>query len=249
MPHVKVNDIEMNYEIHGEGQPLVMIHGFTGSNHMWRPLISELGEHFKLILPDMRGHGGSTNPSGTFTHRQSALDIYALLDHLKIDKFKAIGHSSGGNTLIHMATMKPERVTDMVLASATPYFIKETRELMAETSFDSIPSDRMELYRRIHIYGDEQIRMLADQFHGFKDSYDDMNFTPPYLSTIMARTLIVHGDRDEFFPVQIPLTLYGSIPRSYLWIVPNAGHGLFSPEPVYGFSRLCLDFLTGGWGG
>ena len=73
------------------------------------------------------------------------------------------------------------------------------------------------------------------QFRGFKDSYDDMNFTPPYLLDDRARTLIVHGDRDEFFPVNIPVEMYRAIPKSFLWIVPNGGHVL-----VYGDNRAAF---------
>ena len=89
----------------------------------------------------------------------------------------------------------------------------------------------MERARGIHQHGDEQIRALRRQFHGFKDSYEDMNFTPPHLATIQARTLIVHGDRDQFFPVNIPLEMYRSIPNSCLWIIPKGRHGTPSPAP------------------
>lgn len=82
--------------------------------------------------------------------------------------------------------------------------------------------------RQVHVHGDEQIRSLRRQFNNFKDSYDDMNFTGPLLSTIKARTLIIHGDRDEFFPVNIPVEMYHSIPRSASWIVPNGRH-----VPIY----------------
>ena len=60
-------------------------------------------------------------------------------------------------------------------------------------------------------------------------AYDDVNFTPPYLGTITADTLIVFGDRDPFYPVSLGLELRAAIPRSYLWVVPNGGHG-----PVFG---------------
>lgn len=113
---------------------------------------------------------------------------------------------------------------------------------------ESINEQDLERLRQRHKLGDEQIRNLRKQFHAFKDSYDDMNFTPPYLGTIRARTLIIHGDRDRFFPVEIPLEQYRSIPRSYLWIVPNADHvpaifGAYRQE----FQRITLDFLTGRW--
>ncbi len=76
-----------------------------------------------------------------------------------------------------------------------------------------------------------------------------MNFTPPYLSTITASTLIVHGDRDQFFPVSIPVEEYEAIPDSYLWIVPNGGHVplLGSERGRTMFSELVLDFLAGEW--
>ena len=67
------------------------------------------------------------------------------------------------------------------------------------------------------------------QMNALKDSYDDMTFTPPYLSTITARTLIVHGDRDPLYPVNLAFEMYAAIPRSYLWVVPNGGHG-----PIFG---------------
>jgi pimeloyl-ACP methyl ester carboxylesterase len=84
--------------------------------------------------------------------------------------------------------------------------------------------------RQVHKRGDEQIRELQQQFHNFKDSYDDMNFTRPYLSIITARTLIVHGDRDPFFPVEIPIEMYRGIPNAELWIIPHGGHvPMFGP--------------------
>jgi pimeloyl-ACP methyl ester carboxylesterase len=88
------------------------------------------------------------------------------------------------------------------------------------------------------------------QFHAFKDSYGDMNFTPPYLSTITANTLILHGDRDQFFPVSIPVEQYQAIPNSYLWIVPNGGHVplLWSEKGREVLSWVLLPFLAGDWG-
>lgn len=79
--------------------------------------------------------------------------------------------------------------------------------------------------RASHTRGDTQIQTLIDNFRAFADNHDDMAFTPAKLSVITARTLIVHGDRDEFFPIDIPVDLYRAIPKAALWILPNAGHG------------------------
>jgi len=82
------------------------------------------------------------------------------------------------------------------------------------------------------------------QFLSFKDSHDDMNLNPPYLATIKARTLIIHGDHDEFFPVEIPVEMYKAISGSQLWIVPKGDH-----VPIYGartreFLRVTRQFLA-----
>jgi pimeloyl-ACP methyl ester carboxylesterase len=221
---VPVNGIEMYYETMGQGEPLVLLHGFNGSGQAWSRAIPDFAKRYQLIVPDLRGHGRSTNPSGKFTHRQSALDVFALLDALGIRQFKAMGISTGGMTLIHMATQQPSRVEAMVLIGATIYFPEQAREIMRKAAPESLTPEMYERRRQTHKHGDEQIRALQQQFHDFKDSYDDMNFTAPYLATITARTLIVHGDRDQFFPVEIPYEMYRSIPKSFLWIIPRGGH-------------------------
>src|ERR1700731_4072346 len=112
---VPINGMQMYYVTHGQGEPLVLLHGYTGSSGDWELFLPDLAKEYHLIIPDLRGHGRSTNPSTTFTFRQAALDVFALLDHLDIDKFKAIGFSGGGNTLLHMATQQPGRVAAMAL--------------------------------------------------------------------------------------------------------------------------------------
>jgi pimeloyl-ACP methyl ester carboxylesterase len=244
----EINGIQMYYEIHGEGEPLLLLHGFNYSGSAWNEFIDAFAEQYKVIVPDLRGHGRSTNPTGKFTHKQSALDVYALLEELEVDKFCGTGISTGGMTLIHMATQQPERAESIVLIGATTYFPEQCREIMREVNVEQIPEGEWKRLKGTHKNGEEQIISLVNQFHNFKDSYDDMNFTPPLLSTIKAKTFIVHGDRDRFFPVSIPLQLYESVPNSYLWIIPNGGH-----VPIYGknrdtFTEKALEFLSGEWG-
>ena len=248
-----VSGIEMYYEIRGEGEPLVLLHGFTGSGADWSLVFKNPPEQFRLIAPDLRGHGRSTNPSARFTFRQSALDVFALLDRLQIDRFKAIGLSAGGKTLLHMATQQPARIEAMVLVSATHYFPEQARAVMRQMTAESQSDEEWRLMRQRHKHGDDQIRALLKQGHDFSESFDDMNFTPPYLSTISARTLIVHGDRDPFYPINIPFEIHSAIPRSYLWIIPNGGHGpifgelMGSGETTQHFAETAIEFLQGKW--
>ncbi len=241
---VAVNGIEMYYETSGQGQPLVLLHGFNGSGTMWAKMVPDFARQYQVIVPDLRGHGRSTNPTRQFTHRQSALDVFALLDALGIQRFKAMGISTGGMTLIHMATRQPSRVEAMALIGATIYFPEQARVILRSATPERLTPEVLERRRQIHTRGDDQIRELQQQFHDFKDSYDDMNFTKPYLSTITARTLIVHGDRDQFFPVEIPLEMYRSIPAASLWIIPQGGHvPIF--DPAVPFVPTALKFLSG----
>ena len=244
---VSVDDMDIYYEAVGDGEPLLLLHGFTGLGSDWRLIFTEPLNSYMMVMPDLRGHGRSTNPSGSFTFRQSAHDVFALLDQLEIRRFKAIGLSGGAKTLLHMATQQPDRVEAMVLVSATPYFPKEARAIMDQLTVESHTQEEWEFMRRRHPQGDDQIRMLWEFGNGFKDSYDDMNFTPPYLSRITARTLIVHGDRDPLYPANIGLELYNAIPCSYLWMVPNAGHGPIFGNFASSFVDTSLAFLRGDW--
>ena len=240
---LRVNGIEMYVELRGTGDPLVLLHGFGSCGKGWAAVADSLAGRYQLIVPDLRGHGRSTNPSGSFTHRQSALDVYALLDQLGVTRFKAMGISTGGMTLLHMATQQRDRIDAMVLIGATTAFPEPARAIMRSVSADSLPPPVRQMFSACATRGDPQIRELAGQFAGFRDSYDDMNFTAPFLGTIRARTLIVHGDRDEFFPVDIPVEMYRSIPDAALWIVPRGDH-----VPIFGgrlreFLRVTADFL------
>jgi pimeloyl-ACP methyl ester carboxylesterase len=242
-----INGFEMYYEVHGEGEPLVLLHGFFGSSGDWVHLfdMDALSRAYRLIVPDLRGHGRSTNPSQAVTHRQAALDVLALLDHLGIARCKAVGISFGGNALLHLATTQRDRVDAMVLVSATSYFPPQARAAMGTYTVESRTDEEWRAMRERHAHGDEQIRLLWRQAVAWKDSYDDMNFTPPLLSTITARTLLVHGDRDPLYPVEIFVEQYRAIPRSSLWLVPDGGHG-----PVFGRARdpfvaTALAFLRG----
>ena len=88
--YADVNGVKIYYETYGNGQPLVLLHYFSGSHKLWEQWKDSLSKDYKLIIPDLRGHGNSTNPSKEFRHDDSAKDIYALMDYLAIKKFKAI---------------------------------------------------------------------------------------------------------------------------------------------------------------
>jgi pimeloyl-ACP methyl ester carboxylesterase len=244
---VDLNGIKLHYEELGAGEPLLLLHGFGMCGRGdWDTIAGELAKNYRVILPDLRGHGWSTNSSGRFTMRQSAEDIRALLDALGLRQVRAMGISAGGMTLLHLATKYPDRISAMAVIGATTYFPEQARRVIGGEAAAPLPPEVREMFKRCASRGDPQVSDLNGQFLGFKNSYEDMNLTPPYLATIKARTLVIHGDRDVFFPVDIPVSMYTSIPGSQLWIVPNGDH-----VPIYGkrtpeFLRIARQFLAGG---
>jgi pimeloyl-ACP methyl ester carboxylesterase len=244
---VSVNGMEMYFETVGEGEPLLLLHGGTQSGRMFDPFVAKLSESHRLIIPDLRGHGGSTNPGGEWSTRQFARDVLALLDHLKVERCKAIGASAGAMTLLHVATQEPERIEAMIVVGVGTYLPAECRAILAPTTADALPEAAWDALRARHKHGDEQIRALYAWVASLAGSYNDMTFTPPYLATIRARTLVVHGDRDYCFPASMAWDIYEAIPSAYLWVVPNGGHVPLGGENTAVFAETALRFLGGDW--
>lgn len=236
----------MYYEECGAGSPLVLLHGFGGSGQNWMPFVPALSEHYRLIIVDLRGHGHSTNPDNSFTHKDAAADVFLLLDTLEVKCFSALGISSGGMALLHMATSQPERIISMVLISATSYFPDQARSIMRGASLERMPAEVQAMYRTCAKRGDEQIRQLIAQFNALHENHDDMDFSESSLSTVTARTLVIHGDRDRFFPIDIAIGISRSISVASLWVIPGGEHvPIF--DPSIPFTSEVLRFLAGSY--
>ncbi|MBU8895491.1 alpha/beta hydrolase [Corallococcus sp. M34] len=241
-----LDGLRLHFTVMGEGPPLLLLHGFTGVGADWAHVfdLDALGRQYRLIVPDLRGHGRSLNPSDNFTMRQCAVDVLALLDSLGIERCRAMGMSLGGNTLLHVATLAPGRVERMVLVSSTPYYPAQARQLMATFTEESRSEAEWAEMRSKHVHGDAQIRALWRHARGFANSVDDMNFTPPLLGTVRAPTLLVQGDRDPLYPVELSMEMYRAIPASRLWVVPGSGHCPIFGEQREPFACAALAFIA-----
>ena len=236
--------MKLHYEDRGDGSVILLLHGFTGSSADWLPLLPMLPEKHRYIIPDQRGHGRSLNPLDSYTHRQSALDVFELLNELDISTFKACGMSGGAMALLHMATQQPKRLESMILVSPTTHYPPEARDIMALTDPDNQPEAAWTAMRKKHAYGDDQIIQLWKQANAFKDDSDDMAFGPDDLARIQARTLIVHGDKAPLLPIDIPIAIYKNIPHSSLWIIPDGGHvPVFGDQMNFFFSTASQFFI------
>ena len=250
---IESNGVKLYYETHGEGEVLLLLHGNTMTHDMWTPWVEDLSKEHRVITVDMRGHGQSNNPTTEFSHKESAIDFYGLLDKLEVDEFKAMGFSSGSLILTHMATMDTTRIKSLVLIGATSHIPVATRSYMRGLTYENVSKNNpgwMAYMNSVQPGGEDQVRSVLNNYVQWADIYDDINFTASYLSTITCPTLIIHGDRDPLFSVDIPVSSYEAIPNSYLWIIPNFVHT--TPEKGTALGALFIEtvtqFLAGNWG-
>jgi pimeloyl-ACP methyl ester carboxylesterase len=244
---LQVNGFRMHYDLYGDpaGEPLLWLHGWSGTGEDWRYIFKDPPSGFQLIGPDMRGNGASTGYEGTHSFRQSAADMFALLDHLGVQRVKAIGLSGGGIVLLHMATQQPDRIKAMTVISAPPYFPEQARMIQRQFSFESLTEPEKAAMRKRSKGDQKQIDWLMQQTREMAAANEDVNFTQATLTAVTARTLIVFGDSDPLYPVRLAVELHESIPRSALWVVPNAGHGpVFGPH-AENFVATATTFLKG----
>ena len=112
-----VRGIGIHYAEAGAGEPLVLLHGFPQHWWMWRDLIGPLAERFRVIAPDLRGHGWSDKPRGSYRKAELAEDVVGLLDELGLDRVRLAGHDWGAFASLLVATSHPERIERMVVMS------------------------------------------------------------------------------------------------------------------------------------
>lgn len=239
---ILVNEAKIYYAEYGEGEPVILLHHFmsTGTNG-WSSYIPVLAKKYKVIVPDLRGHGKSTDPKSDTPWKidTSASDLLVLLDSLNLSKVSAIGGSAGASTILNAATVQPSRFKALVIIGGSPFRSKEFRDWISKNSSQEISTGLIELH------GNKKATVLNRQFREFANQYRDHELTSDRLNRITARTLIVHGDNDPIVPVDFAWEVYKAIPDSHLWIVPNGGHlPYLNPSNKSDFSKRILDFLS-----
>src|ERR1700712_5373933 len=114
----EVNGVKLHYLIAGKGDPVVLLHGFAETSHMWLPLIAKLADKHTVIAPDLRGFGQSASPEDGYTKKAMAQDIHALVKSLKYDHIRLVGHDIGLMVAYAYAAQYPADVDRLVLMEA-----------------------------------------------------------------------------------------------------------------------------------
>jgi len=202
MPSLQVNDIELYYESHGAGDPLVLIGGLGLSVADMRTLIDKLAAAgYRVIAADNRGAGRSAKPPGPYTIRQMAEDIAGLLTRLGIERAHLLGISMGGRIALSLALDHPKLVDHLILASTGPRPPGRRWRARLDLAVSRLPGLRGENPPPPHA--------LRAQFQA-SGSYD----ATARLGEITRPTLIVHGRADRIAPLALAREMHNAIPGS-----------------------------------
>jgi len=262
MPTVKVGDINIYYEIHGDGEPLLMIQGYGQYSAHWTTLIPPLSKEYRVIIFDNRGTGQSDKPEILYTMKMMAADASGLLDAVGIDQANIFGVSMGGMISQEFAINYPDKVINLILGctqcggklSVLP--TQEALEFLFSPEVAKLPVEERARQTAPWLWTREFMEKhpeAVDAYVAITAKYP----TPPHgfsgqshgivghdtcdrLPQIKAPTLVIVGDADRLIPPENSRILASRIPNAEMVIVKNAGHG-FTEAPEA--TTAMLDFL------
>jgi 3-oxoadipate enol-lactonase len=262
MQRIKSGDAEIAYWAVGDGAPVVLLHPFPASHEFWQPLAQTLATHYRLILPDLRGHGESEVGEGPATMEKHAADIARVMDHADVGRAPLIGVSIGGYVLFEFWRKNRGRVAalglcntkapadnaearagrlqaanDVLERGTEPFFESMIPRLLGKTTRETRPDLVDGALRMMRQMSPADVAEVQRGMAERPDSVDT-------LKTINVPTLLVTGDEDIMTGVNEAELMHQHIAGSQLKVIPKAGH--YSPwERSDSVSILLRQFLDG----
>jgi pimeloyl-ACP methyl ester carboxylesterase len=218
VPHTRVNDIELYYEVHGEGEPLLLIPGLGVDVPYFRGIIDDLATSCRVVAFDPRGAGQSDKPDVPYSIDGMADDAAGLLEHLGIERTTVLGSSMGGRTALMLTLDHPGLVERLVLAASSAYVPPDrpfTRRWLIMDVLSKIP-----VPKRIDAQPKYAWRRQREASAGFD--------CRARLGEIDVPTLVVHGTDDHIVPFVLGEETAHKIPEARLVTVPGGHRALFS---------------------
>lgn len=247
-----IQGIHTNFEINGQGIPILLLHGWKADSAIFQPLVDILSTQFRCITVDLPGFGKTDNPPTAWNLENYANFVENFTIYLGISKINLIGHSFGGKTAIKLASIHPDRVGKLILVDSSgikPAFsVKHTFLFLAAKigkAVFSLPllnsyknSARNSLYRKVG----ETDYITAGPLEKIFLNIISEDITGQ-LSKITAPTLIIWGKNDTETPLSDAQVMKKHIPDSYLEILENSGHFPFLEQPLE-FVQKVTEFLN-----
>ncbi len=247
---VHVGEVTLEVEDHGEGVPVVLLHGFPLSSEMWAPIRTAVEQASRLITPDLRGFGLSETPAGDYTMEALAGDVLRLADRLGLGRFVLGGHSMGGYVALRLAEGHRERLAGLILmdsrASAdsaeargrrdaaierirrgeTAAFLDEfVGNLVGRSTRERAPRQLAEMRA---IAGGIPDHVLAGCLAGMRDRRDSTDV----LARLDLPALVIAGQEDTITPPEVGQAMTAALPRARLAVIPLAGHTPSVERPI-----------------
>lgn len=264
MPYAKINDINMYYEIHGDGKPLILIEGLGTTFWIWFKQLPVLKNYFKVIVFDNRGVGKTDKPDIEYSIKMFAEDLIGLMDYLNIEKASLFGISMGGFIAQEVAILYPNRVEKLILCSTNfggPNIVPMDSEVL-KFMLGGGSSDRDEkgitkgvefsFYKDYIQNNIEEIMQILKwkeeapqpKYAYLRQVYAGANFNEEErISSINVPTLIIAGREDRVVPYQNAVLLHNKIKNSILKIYDGAAH-LVNIEKADEVNREIIEFLN-----
>jgi pimeloyl-ACP methyl ester carboxylesterase len=238
---IQANGLNLYYEEHGQGQPLLLIHGGILTGQSWAPYLDAFTKHFRVITPDSRGHGRTNNPTGVMSFRALAEDMVALIQALGLEKPLIFGYSDGGQVAIEIGMRYPDLAQAIVIGGAYPELTEESRawirsilgdEQSPEVDFETFERENAGFAAFLRSAQGDNWKTLMRNIKPMWNAA--LNYTPQDFARITAPTLVFMGDRDGFVRVEAEFA-----------VIPGSEHTDFvDPTPKVALALpIILDFL------
>lgn len=234
--YAPVNGLKMYYEIHGDGEPIILLHGAYMTIELnWAQLIPELSKNRKVIVVEMQGHGRTGDISRPFTYNALANDITSLMKHLNIERADILGYSFGGTIALQFAIKNPELVNKLIIVSTVYRYdgwLPEAREIFKTITPEMFENTPLKTeYERIAPDANNWTKFVT-KLAAF--DREDFNLGEESVKSIKSPTLLIMGDNDgvdlnhkaKMYQL-IGGNVFGDIaglPKSTLAILPGTTH-------------------------
>jgi pimeloyl-ACP methyl ester carboxylesterase len=232
MPYAEVNGLDMYYEIHGDGPPLLLLHGGCGSiSELW---VSYFSPTFRVIAPEQMGHGRTADVvDRAFHYHDMAEDTVALMRELRIESASIVGYSDGGIIGLDIAIHHPERVSKLVVTGSNTRADGYTPDnLEWLRTFDPHETPVTDDYARRSPHGAGYWPKLRERLRPMWLA--EPNYSRDEVRGIGAPTLIIIGDDDIVTP-EHAVEMFRTIPDARLCVIPRARHGVMPKETILTF--------------
>ena len=232
---------QLHYRIYGSGKPLVLLHGYGVSGHVWQRSIPYLAQQRQVIVVDLPGHGHSTL-QGPWRLREIAPLLATWLQQMGLEPLALLGHSMGGAIAVHLAAHAPELLERLILVNAAALPLQETLPVLTIRSLRSMtqPGSRGYPLPLLLDALKPRPRLLWQAAHEMLLS--DFRTELAQLAATTMPILIIWGERDLLLPLALGQELSQALPDATFMTMPHSGHRPPLAEPEK-FSRLVLEFL------